>query len=54
VLYKEEYSYLTRDELEVLFLLATTEMSAEGLTSFSFSGIKRKLGKHQQKITIFV
>ncbi|MBN1328955.1 MAG: hypothetical protein JXA54_05735 [Candidatus Heimdallarchaeota archaeon] len=51
LLYTEEYSYLTRDELEVLFLLATTEMSAEGLTSFSFSGIKRQLGKHQQKIT---
>jgi len=50
-LYTEEYSYLTRDELEVLFLLATTEMSAEGLTLFSFSGIKRQLGKHQQKIT---
>lgn len=51
ILYTEEYSYLTRDELEVLFLLATTEMSAEGMTSFSFSGIKRQLGKHQQKIT---
>lgn len=51
VLYTEEYSYLTKDELEVLFLLATTEMSAKGLTSFSFSGIKRQLGKHQQKIT---
>lgn len=51
LLYTDEYSYLTRDELEVLFLLATTEMSAEGLTSFSFSGIKRQLGKHQQKIT---
>jgi len=51
LLYTEEYSYLTKDELEVLFLLATTEMSAEGLTSFSFSGIKRRLGKHQQKIT---
>ena len=51
ILYTEEYSYLTRDELEVLFLLATTEMSAEGLTTFSFSGIKRQLGKHQQKIT---
>ncbi|NHJ40511.1 MAG: hypothetical protein FK731_10810 [Asgard group archaeon] len=51
VLYTEEYSYLTKDELEVLFLLAATEMSDEGLTSFSFSGIKRQLGKHQQKIT---
>ncbi|NHJ47792.1 MAG: hypothetical protein FK733_08390 [Asgard group archaeon] len=51
ILYTEEYSYLTRDELEVLFLLATTEMNAEGLTSFSFSGLKRQLGKHQQKIT---
>jgi DNA-binding MarR family transcriptional regulator len=51
ILYTEEYSYLTRDELEVLFLLATTEMTAEGLTSFSFSGLKRQLGKHQQKIT---
>ncbi len=51
ILYTEEYSYLTKDELEVLFLLATTEMSAKGLTSFSFSGIKRQLGKHQQKIT---
>lgn len=51
ILYTEEYSYLTKDELEVLFLLATTEMSAEGMTSFSFSGIKRQLGKHQQKIT---
>ena len=51
LLYTEEYSYLTKDELEVLFLLATTEMSAEGFTSFSFSGIKRQLGKHQQKIT---
>ena len=51
LLYTEEYSYLTKDELEVLFLLATTEMSAEGFTSFSFSGIKRRLGKHQQKIT---
>ncbi|NHJ05446.1 MAG: hypothetical protein EAX90_11515 [Candidatus Heimdallarchaeota archaeon] len=51
ILYTEEYSYLTRDELEVLFLLATTEMFAEGMTSFSFSGIKRQLGKHQQKIT---
>ncbi|RLI72374.1 MAG: hypothetical protein DRP02_01825 [Candidatus Gerdarchaeota archaeon] len=51
LLYTEEYSYLTRDELEVLFLLATTEMLAEGLTLFSFSGIKRQLGKHQQKIT---
>lgn len=51
VLYTEEYSYLTRDELEVLFLLATTEMFADGFTSFSFSGIKRQLGKHQQKIT---
>ncbi|MFW9923417.1 MAG: hypothetical protein ACFFDW_09060 [Candidatus Thorarchaeota archaeon] len=51
ILYTEEYSYLTRDELEVLFLLATTEMFADGFTSFSFSGIKRQLGKHQQKIT---
>ena len=51
ILYTEEYSYLTKDELEVLFLLATTEMFAEGMTSFSFSGIKRQLGKHQQKIT---
>ena len=51
ILYTDEYSYLTKDELEVLFLLATTEMSAEGYTSFSFSGIKRQLGKHQQKIT---
>ena len=51
ILYTEEYSYLTRDELEVLFLLATTEMSDEGLSFFSFSGIKRQLGKHQQKIT---
>ncbi|MBD3191478.1 MAG: hypothetical protein GF308_12590 [Candidatus Heimdallarchaeota archaeon] len=51
VLYSEEYSYLTLDELEVLFLFATTEMSSDGLTSFSFSGIKRKLGKHQQKVT---
>ena len=51
VLYTEQFSYLTKDEVEVLFLLATTEMSAEGSTSFSFSGIKRQLGKHQQKIT---
>jgi len=51
VLYTEEYSYLTKDELEVLFLLATTDMFTEGLSSFSFSGIKRQLGKHQQKIT---
>ena len=51
IFYTEEYSYLTKDELEVLFLLATTEMSAEGMTTFSFSGIKRQLGKHQQKIT---
>lgn len=51
ILYTDEYSYLTKDELEVLFLFATTEMSAEGFTSFSFSGIKRQLGKHQQKIT---
>jgi hypothetical protein len=51
ILYTEEYSYLTKDELEVLFLLATTEMSDEGLSFFSFSGIKRQLGKHQQKIT---
>ena len=51
ILYTEEYSYLTKDELEVLFLFATTEMFEEGFTSFSFSGIKRQLGKHQQKIT---
>ena len=51
ILYTDEYSYLTKDELEVLFLLATTDMFTEGLSSFSFSGIKRQLGKHQQKIT---
>jgi len=51
VLYTEEYSYLTKDELEVLFLFATTDMFTEGLSSFSFSGIKRQLDKHQQKIT---
>jgi DNA-binding MarR family transcriptional regulator len=51
ILYTEEYSYLTKDELEVLFLLATTEMHTQGSTLFSFSGIKRRLGKHQQKIT---
>jgi DNA-binding MarR family transcriptional regulator len=51
ILYTEEYSYLTKDELEVLFLLATTDMFTDGLSSFSFSGIKRQLGKHQQKIT---
>ncbi len=51
ILYTEEYSYLTKDELEVLFLLATTDMFTDGLSSFSFSGIKRQLDKHQQKIT---
>ncbi|MEA2070514.1 MAG: hypothetical protein U9O98_04410 [Asgard group archaeon] len=50
ILYSEEYSYLTRDELEVLLLLATIDMYSEGYTSFSFTGIKRKLDKHQQKI----
>jgi DNA-binding MarR family transcriptional regulator len=50
-LYSEQYSYLTKDELEVLFLFATTSMSMQGSTSYSFSGLKRQLGKHQQKVT---